>query len=198
MSDERYLRWWTSRRDFLAGMFALAGAAVVVAVAIASGAWRHVPGVGSLGEVVPHDLDAACDDRLGRPLKAQDVVAAFEAEGFTMHSLERSFYCNPANFSAGAAVADVSNRRSVTQDDDVVDRQGWITCHVFDDGGDAPYELHADLNRGPDSPIFSGTKAVFDLANVGCSHYPPAVDGRAWTQRAYAAMKRLQRRLASP
>ena len=58
-------------------------------------------------------------------------------------------------------------------------------------------KLYADLDVGPYSPVGPSTKAEFVLANVSCTHYPPGDDADAWTGRAYAAMKRLERQLAS-
>lgn len=185
--EKRFLGLWTSKRDFVAGAAALAAGLVVVvgACGVLGG------GLGSVGA----DLDAPCRDTLGRPLEARDVIEAFEAEGFTMHSLPESFYCNPDNFDGGgAAIADVSNRREGTADPS--DQQGWATCHVYDEGGEPPYELDADLNRGADSPIYAGTKAVFGLANVSCSHYPPERNAEIWTERAHEAMKRLEEQLS--
>ncbi len=139
----------------------------------------------------------ACYDHLGQPLKAADLVAALEAEGFTMHSLPESRYCDGAGIDA---VADVSNRRSAV-DDDASDRQGWITCEVsrdtvFRDDRADPEELYADLDVGPYSPVGPESKAVFVLANASCTHYPPREDADAWTGRAHAAMKRLERQVA--
>ena len=115
--EERSFGWWRSKRDFVAGMAALAaGLALVVGACGVLG--------GGISRVIA-SLDAPCKDHLGQPLKARDVIAAFEAEGFTMSSLPESFYCNPDNFDGGgAAVADVSNRGSeqVGKNDD---RQGW-------------------------------------------------------------------------
>jgi hypothetical protein len=186
--EERSFGWWRSKRDFVAGMAALAaGLALVVGACGVLG--------GGIGGSDFASLDAPCKDHLGQPLKARDVIAAFEAEGFTMHSLPESFYCNPDNLSGHADVADVSNQRSGTQDDEVVAVQGWATCHVSRGGSDLSAELFVDLNRGADSPIFAGTKAVFSVANVGCSLYPHGDGGDEQIARAHAAMKRLARQL---
>jgi hypothetical protein len=174
-------------------MAALGGGLGLVAVVAAISAWHF--GGNSLG-----GLDAPCADRLGRPLKAEDVVDAFAAEGFTMRSLPESFYCNTGNFGPGlrsaTLVAEVSNRRSVTQDEEVVAREGWATCHISRGSSSWSSKLTAELNRGPDSPIFSGSKAVFDLANVACSLYPRGDDGDVQIARAHAAMRRLERQLS--
>jgi hypothetical protein len=56
--------------------------------------------------------------------------------------------------------------------------------------------LTADVDRGPDSPIFAGTKAVFTLANLDCALYPHGDGGNEQVRRAHAAMRRLERRLS--
>jgi hypothetical protein len=192
-SDPSFLRIWTSRRDFAAGAAALAAGLALVGLVLMAD--DH----GFRGS--PSASRASCQDAVGEPLKAKHIVAAYRSEGFTMRSLEESFYCDPSNFgpigASAVIVADVSNRRSVTQDEDVVAREGWATCLVergsrrFDPG------LRADLDRGPDSPIFSGTKAVFGLANVTCSLYPQGDGGDEQIRRAHAAMRRLERQLAT-
>ncbi len=191
MTEEtRFLGWWTSKRDLLAG-----AAAVTAGLALVVGACGVLGG--SFGESIGAGLDAPCRDTLGRPLTARDVIAAFEAEGFEMYSLPESFYCNPGNFAAGgAAVADVSNRRGIGMDVEATNQQGWVTCNVYDEG-QASLELETNLNVGADSLLYAGTKAIFDLANVTCSHYPPQRNPEIWTERAHDAMKRLEKRLAS-
>lgn len=198
--QDTFLRWWTSRRDFAAGVGALAAALLLGVAVIVTSAWRYLgPVAAAVGvSVDTEDLDAPCNDQLGRPLKARDVVAAFRAEGFTMRSLPESFYCNTANFdraNSDRIIADVSNQRSVTMDEDVVDREGWATCDVSVGSPDFSTELFVDLNRGPDSPIFSGTKAVFSVANVDCKLYPHGDRSEEQIARAHAAMKRLARQL---
>ena len=153
----------------------------------------------------------ACFDQLGEPLNAADLIAAFEAEGFTMYSLPKADYtvCDGAGIDG---VANVTNQRAVADDDTrsnraadekVDDREGWITCRVSRDTvfierpGHDLTKLYADLDVGPYSPVGPSTKAEFGLANVSCTHYPPGEDADAWTGRAYAAMKRLERQLAA-
>lgn len=145
-------------------------------------------------------MDAApalkqCEDELGDPLKAADLVAAFRAEGFTMKSLAASDYCGPVDAAdtppAYRTVADVSNDDPATNlDDDVRDAEGWATCSVFR-GPVRETQLEADLDASADSPIFSGRKAEFRLANVDCRLYPASGEEEAQIRRAHAAMKRL-------
>lgn len=106
-----------------------------------------------------------------------------------MFSLPESMYCDPSMGSG--QVADVSNQRSVVTDEDAVARDGWITCRVFEwtrraSGASLSYEL----DRGPDSPIFSGTKSWFDVGNVHCALYPGNDEARQ-TAQVLRAMRRL-------
>lgn len=190
MRDDRFLGIWTSKRDALAGVAALAAGLVLVALG-GRACGFGLPGGDAFVE------DGPCRDELGKPLKARDVVTAFRAEGFSVSSLDMSFYCEPSHSDGETAIADVSNQEGPVDGAD--EREGWATCHVYRDGGAPPYRLDADLEVGPDSPIFSGTKAQFSLANVNCSLYPSYEGnaGRAQVRKAHEAMKRLERRLAS-
>lgn len=61
----------------------------------------------------------------------------------------------------------MSNDDPATGNDDDARDEGWVTCSVF--RGPLPgRRLEADLDAEPDSPIFSGRKAEFRLANVDC------------------------------
>lgn len=157
-------------------------------------------------EPVRESDDRACFDRLGEPLKAADLIAAFEAEGFTMYSLPKADFtdCDGAGVDG---VANVTNRRSDTRsnrvaDEHVVDREGWVTCRVSRDTvflerpGHDLTKLYADVVH-QNSFVWSGTRAYFNLANVSCTHYPPRDDVDAWIDRSNPAMKRLERQLAS-
>ena len=181
---ERPFLIWSSRRDALAGVAAL-GAGLVLFALVVRACGIGLPGGGSFAG------DGPCRDELGEPLTARDVVAAFRAEGFSVRSLDESFYCEPSNFDGEAAIADVSNQEGP---DGADEREGWAACHVYRDGGSPPYRLDSDLEVGPDSPIFSGTKAQFSLANVSCSLYPSFEGdaGAAQARKALAAMERLE------
>jgi hypothetical protein len=173
------------RRDFLAGVVALgAGVAVLVTyvVVVANPLSHTAPSSGR--------YDVPCHDQRGMPLKANDVIAAFRPEGSTMFSLPKSMYCN----NEVGQVADVSNRRSVTADDAAVARDGWITCGVYPGGTRAAREaaLSYKLDLPPDSPIFSGTKSHFSVANVSCALYPSGNKARQ-TAQVLRAMRRLDR-----
>jgi hypothetical protein len=174
-------------------LITFAAGAALVAGGCGGSATSHEP--------VRKNLNRPCYDKLGEPLKAADLIAAFEIEGFTMYSLPESSYthCDGAGVDG---VAHVTNRRSVT-DDEASDREGWVTCKVSRDTvfreppGAGLDKLYADLDRGPSSPVYGGAKAVFVLANASCTHYPPSEDAGDWTGRAHVAMQRLERRLAS-
>lgn len=101
---------------------------------------------GSGGSATEHEPvresdDRACFDQLGEPLKAADLVAAFEAEGFTMYSLPKADFtdCDGAGVDGDAsvtnqrAVADDDTRSNRAADEQVDDREGWVTCRVSRD-----------------------------------------------------------------
>jgi hypothetical protein len=166
-------------------------------------------GNATVHEPVRHNDDRACFDQLGEPLKAADLIAAFEAEGFTMYSLPKANFTDcdgagidgVANVTNQRAVADNDTRSNRAADEEVDDREGWVTCSVsrdmvFREPGADLNKLHANVVH-QDSFVWSGTKAYFSLANVSCTHYPPRDDVDAWIERSSAAMKRLERQLAS-
>jgi hypothetical protein len=184
---------------------------MALAIVVIVGGCGGSGGSGTEHEPVRESDDRACFDKLGEPLKAADLVAAFEAEGFTMYSLPKADFteCDGAGVDG---VANVTNRRSVADDDTrsiraadekVSDREGWVTCGVSRDTvfRTIPQadlnKLYADLDVGPYSPFGPSTKAEFLLANVSCTHYPPGDDADVWTGRALAAMKRLERQLVA-
>lgn len=184
-----YLRHWQSRRDFFAGVAALAAGVILVATFIGARApfWE---------DDASESYDVPCRDSLGSPLKAADLVRAFAPEGVTLYSLPESMYCTSSadRSAAYVTVADVSNRRSVTDDQDAVGRQGWITCTVLrGTRADRTKAFRYEVDLPPDSPIFNGTKSAFGVANLGCTLYPHGDNDtvRAQTQTVIRAFRRL-------
>lgn len=145
--------------------------------------------------------DKPCHDTIGSPLKASDLIRVFAKERVTLYSLPESMYCDNAGRGVRAAlfqVADVSNQRSVVQDEDAVARQGWITCNVLrGDRAMRSWAFEYELDLPPNSPIFSGTKSRFEVANIGCWLYPhgdrDAVQARTRTMiRAFRQLDTLR------
>jgi hypothetical protein len=120
-----------------------------------------------------------CSGKRAVPIETKTVVEALRREGFSAEVQKRSELC-----SAPDTVAEVSNFEHAEEG-------ALVGCGVRE----APLrgkDLEIDLDAPPASPIFSGDKVLFWLANVECTLYPNGDDEEGQVERLTRAMETLE------
>ena len=140
-----------------------------------------LPACDAFDEGLSYEETPLCAGGEARPLSISSVSRALREQGFTVARARRSEFCGGPGREViprgKRVVADLTNihfdgpHENIDQHDEVTDREGHVGCVVLrsDVWG---RRLRADLDAPAASPIFSGDKAQFFLANVECTIYP--------------------------
>lgn len=141
------------------------------------------------------DFEApACSGGEARPLSIQVVARTLREHGFNVQPEGRSEICG--GVGAEEVVADLTNvhfdgpYENIESHDEVQRREGMVICAIRR-GPLWGNTLQKDLDAPAASPIFSGPKAVFFLANVECTIYPDEDRRQEQVGRLDRAMTRL-------
>jgi hypothetical protein len=137
----------------------------------------------------------ACGHGPTEPVTIEEALSTLRAHSFTVFVEEESELCGGslAEEAIGNVVESGPNR-NVSDFEEISKREGMLLCTLRPEPlGDS--KLYVDTDAPPASPIFSGDKAEFGLANFECTLYPEG-DGKAeQVARLHDAFRELERGL---
>ncbi len=107
---------------------------------------------------------------------------------FTVRPDRDSVICGGLGSEAEEMPVELTN----SLDDEIAEREGTVFCGVRRGPIWGP-KLEKDLDAPASSPIFSGRKAEFSVANVECSIYPNGPRSGAQIRRMERAMEEIDR-----
>jgi hypothetical protein len=148
-----------------------------------------------MGLGLPDDDRASprCPERRTQPLAIAEVARTLRGQGFSVARDEGSALCSAPQVAAVLTNIHFDGpNENISVHDEISERQGHVSCAVERRSAWGT-KLHKDLHAPAASPIFSGRKARFWLANVDCTIYPEGPTTEFNVRRLESAMKRLER-----
>jgi hypothetical protein len=155
---------------------------VLLACALLTAGCGGVPGPGGSG------VDTSCAGEPTRPITSAMLKRTLEQNGFTVRPDRESVICG----GLGSADEEMPVELTNSLDSEVADREGTVFCGLRR-GPIWGAELEKDLDAPASSPIFSGEKAEFSVANVECSVYPKGPRSGAQVRSMERVMEEIDR-----
>jgi glutamine synthetase len=167
-------------------MSRLAAAAVMMATSLflSSCSWDEVPSAAS-----PY----GCGQGEATPLKPAQVARVLRRYGFSAERTRNSS-CSP--FFLADAVSNLRDNPG-TDENAVVDKEGFVECDFYSDRGGPPYSASVAIAAKKLVIRRKSGKIRYFLANSDCSFYF-SDNQQEQAQRITAAMRDLERSLRNP
>jgi hypothetical protein len=145
-------------------------------------------GVGS-----PAEQDDSCAGDPTRPVTTEVLMRVLARHDVTVRAHYDGVICGGA---IGSREEEMPVELSNDQDEAAVAREGTVFCGLRR-GPIWGRKLEQDLDAPASSPIFSGEKATFSVANVECTIYPDGDESGRQVRNMVSAMKEIARLAAA-
>jgi hypothetical protein len=152
---------------------------------------------GCMGLGLPDDDRASptCPGGRTHPFAIADVARTLREQKFSVARDEGSALCSAPQVAAVLTNIHFDGpNENISNHDEISKREGHVSCAVERRSARGA-KLRKDLHAPAASPIFSGRKARFWLANVDCVIYPEGRQTESNIRRLEVAMKQLARSL---
>jgi hypothetical protein len=150
---------------------------------------------GCMGLGLPDDDGASprCPGGRTQPLAIADVARTLKHHGFSVGRDDGSALCSAQQVAAVLTNIHFDGpHENISAHDEISEREGHVSCAV-ERRNVSGTKLRTDLHAPAASPIFSGRKARFWLANIDCVIYPEGPTTERNVKRLELAMKQLER-----
>lgn len=142
------------------------------------------------GDVVPSvEPSTSCAGDPTRPITAQMLKRVLAGHEITVRAYYDGVICGGV---VGSPEEEMPVELSNDRDEAAMKREGTVFCGLRR-GPIWGTKLEQDLDAPASSPIFSGEKATFSVANVECSLYPDGEESGRQVRNIAAAMKEIAR-----
>jgi hypothetical protein len=156
---------------------------VLVLLVVAAGA------AGCGGVPAPAEQDTSCAGDPTRPITADMLKRVLARHGISVRLHYDGVICGGP---IGSPEEEMPVELSNDQDEAAMEREGTVFCGLRR-GSIWGRKLEQDFDAPASSPIFSGEKAEFSVANVECSVYPSGDESGRQVRNMAAAMKEIAR-----
>jgi hypothetical protein len=133
--------------------------------------------------------DDSCAGDPTRPVTGEVLKRVLAAHDITVRAHYDGVICGGA---IGSREEEMPVELSNDRDEAAMERQGTVFCGLRR-GPIWGRKLEQDLDAPASSPIFSGEKATFSVANVECTVYPVGDESGRQVRNMVSAMKEIAR-----
>jgi hypothetical protein len=141
------------------------------------------------GVASPAEEDDSCAGDPTRPVTGEVLKRVLAAHDITVRAHYDGVICGGA---IGSREEEMPVELSNDRDEAAMERQGTVFCGLRR-GPIWGRKLEQDLDAPASSPIFSGEKATFSVANVECTVYPDGDESGRQVRNMVSAMKEVAR-----
>jgi hypothetical protein len=139
------------------------------------------------GVASPAEQDDSCAGDPTRPVTTEMLKRVLAGHDITVRAHYDGVICGGA---IGSREEELPVELSNDHDEAAMESEGTVFCGLRR-GPIWGRKLDQDLDASASSPIFSGEKATFSVANVECTVYPKGNDSGRQVRNMVAAMKEI-------